>query len=743
MRDKGNPTENGETKPTVFVGFDGEGYWDVDRQDHIYDMMKLGNLGIGSPGSYVTHLDFFRAVASVGDAWIEKGYTPIIVGYFINYDLTQVTRSLPDYELKWLADRKSRLIDLPTDDDYPMFKKSPTSHRSVRMEFGDTYSPDRYRMDWMQGKWATVKWPIRETLPQARAMQDESKIKWRSIKIVDVGSAFGGAFLKTVESWLGDELTEYERGVIKAGKAERGHEVTQAQRAADYPRIDKYNQTEIELLERLMVKFWITMDKTLGGDETLTKEIDGPGCIAAHWLDLQAGQAEYATALRENNKRIKTAEREGETDVDLVDVPETALPTGWDLAETIGPEAYSFVNDSYFGGWFETMRFGFVRDTYEYDLNSAYPAVIRDLPSLVDANAIWTTDERELFRTVDDGDLAWAEVTVYGANDKIGPCMYRDGEGHVTRPRDARVIINVEELAASIDAGLVDDYEIHRGLVIELPNRDVKPLAAIARLYEHRKEVGKNTPEGLADKLLMNSAYGKLCQSVGCPRWAQPIYAALITSRTRIQITNAIGSHPDGTDAVVSVATDAVFFDSPHDDLWMDKKELGAWDEEYFGLAYFVQSGVWGAATIKDGAAIGVGDVDMDKLVWDVKTRGMSAKAFRSELETSILPVLLESEREGVWPEDFTFHTRETFSMVSLPEAYTRGNLDKSGSFEVGEHGTPEVMRELSLRVTPKRMNPVWAGNGFESSAPLMPSLLRFGDTLSASRKDTIGGVIL
>ena len=66
-------------------------------------------------------------------------------------------------------------------------------------------------------------------------------------------------------------------------------------------------------------------------------------------------------------------------------------------------------------------------------------------------------------------------------------------------------------------------------------------------------------------------------------------------------------------------------------------------------------------------AAIGVGDVDMDKLVWDVKTRGMSAKAFRSELETSILPVLLESEREGGWPEDFTFHTRETFSMVSSP----------------------------------------------------------------------------
>lgn len=733
-----------ETKPTVYVGFDGEGYWDVDKSDHLYDMMKIGDLEVGAPSTRVTHMQFLRSVRSVGNYWIDEGVKPIIVGYFINYDLTQVTRSLDNYQLNKLADRKSREIPMDRKEDAPIYKREGTQHKPVYVEIGADFSPDRYKIDWLPGKWMTVSWPDEKSLPAARGKGDTSMIKWRRVKIVDVGTAFGGAFLKTVEQWLADDLTDWEREVITAGKAERGHEVDATQRAKDFQRISEYNRTEIELLERLMVRLWTEMDTLISDDGTLTKEIDGPGCLAAHWLNKVSGIEDQQEAQKQN-KRIEKGNKDclpGQ-EVEPVSVPDTSLVTGWDLAEQIGPEAYSFINDSYFGGWFETTRFGLVRDVYEYDLNSAYPDVIRDLPSLVDATSHWTEDESELWNAIEMGDLAFAEVMIYGASDKIGPAMYRDVEGRVTRPRNARVIINMEELAQSIKTGLVADYEVERGVIVELPKRDETPLEAMADLYQHRLDVGKKSLQGLASKLLMNSAYGKLCQSIGIPKWAQPIYASLITSRTRIALMELVETHPTGLDSVISFATDAVFFDSEHPTVKCSPTELGEWDLEHFELAYFVQSGVWGAAELAEGTATGVGEVDMDNIVWDVKTRGMSARAFRNNLESVILPEMLRAERDEEWNEDFEFNTRETFSMVSLSEAHSRGNVAQSGAFQVGEHGTPETMRSVSFRISPKRSNPEWMGNGFKSKAPPLAPGFTLPDTLSASRKDVIGGVSL
>lgn len=732
------------TKPTVYVGFDGEGYWDTDVHDHIYDMMKIGDYEVGSAGHRITHINFLRAVRSVGDYWLDHDVTPVIIGYFINYDLTQVTRSMDDWTLNKLADRKNREIWTEPRDDYPIYKAESTQHSPVYADVGPEYSPDRYKIDWMMGKWMTVAWPIADSLPAARSASDPSKIKWRRVKIVDVGTAFGGGFLPTVEKWLADELTDWEREVITAGKAERGHEVTQSERAEDYERIDTYNRTEIELLERLMVRLWTEMDTLISDDGTLTKEIDGPGCIAAHWLDNVAD----IEKVREAEKQNKSIERKNKDclpgqEIDTVPVPDTKLVTGWDLAEQVGPDAYRFVNDSYFGGWFETCRFGLVRDVYEYDLNSAYPDVIRNLPSLDGATAHWTEDETELWDALEMGDLAFAEVMLYGASEKIGPAMYRDAEGRVTRPRDAHVIINMEEMAQSIKTGLVDDYTITRGLVIELPRRDETPLDGMAALYQYRLDVGKKSLQGLAAKLLMNSAYGKLCQSIGIPRWAQPIYASLITSRTRIALMKLVETHPRGIESVISFATDAVFFDSPHETVECSGTELGKWDLEQFSLAYFVQSGVWGAAESNGEKIFSAEHVEMDEITWDVKSRGMSARAFRSRLESVILPELLRAERDQSWNENFEFHTRETFSMVSLPEAYSRGDVSQSGSFQVGEHGTPETMRSVSLRVSPKRMHPTWTGNGFDTKAPVMAPGFTDPSILSASRKDMIGGVSL
>src|SRR5690606_895113 len=91
--------------------------------------------------------------------------------------------------------------------------------------------------------------------------------------------------------------------------------------------------------------------------------------------------------------------------------------------------------------------------------------------------------------------------------------------------------------------------------------------------------VGKNSSHGKAYKLIYNSAYGKMAQSIGNPKYSNPIYASLITTGCRTMITHAIATHPKKTKDLLMVATDGVYFRSPHPSLEIDKSRLGAWDE--------------------------------------------------------------------------------------------------------------------------------------------------------------------
>ena len=86
-----------------------------------------------------------------------------------------------------------------------------------------------------------------------------------------------------------------------------------------------------------------------------------------------------------------------------------------------------------------------------------------------------------------------------------------------------------------------------------------KPLAGLAELFQQRLRVGKSTPHGIGLKLTYNSAYGKFAQSIGTPVFANPVYASLITAGVRAMICDAIATHPNHTDDLLMIATDAVY----------------------------------------------------------------------------------------------------------------------------------------------------------------------------------------
>jgi hypothetical protein len=141
----------------------------------------------------------------------------------------------------------------------------------------------------------------------------------------------------------------------------------------------------------------------------------------------------------------------------------------------------------------------------------------------------------------------------------IGALPFRTKTGNILRPQRVKGWYWAHEVEAAIQAGLIDTTEIEKWESYQAchcaPPFNL-PDIGIGRMYNLRLAMGKNTAAGKAFKLVYNSAYGKTAQSIGQPKYANPIYASLITSRCRTLILRAIASHPEKSRAVAMVATD-------------------------------------------------------------------------------------------------------------------------------------------------------------------------------------------
>jgi hypothetical protein len=191
--------------------------------------------------------------------------------------------------------------------------------------------------------------------------------------------------------------------------------------------------------------------------------------------------------------------------------------------------------------------------------------------------------------------------------------------------------------------------------------------------------VGKNSPAGKARKLIYNSVYGKFAQSIGDPKYGNAFYASLTTSGCREMILDAIATHPGGTNSVLMVATDGVYFTSRHNSLSVGDS-LGAWEEStHNGLTLFKPGVYWDDKTRKAIAE------DRDPAF---KARGISAKAFAGQLREidahfSRWPGRYPDERdpdgmrEGWYPK---VEFQSGFSMVTCQQALQRGKWFLAGS---------------------------------------------------------------
>jgi hypothetical protein len=328
---------------------------------------------------------------------------------------------------------------------------------------------------------------------------------------------------------------------------------------------------------------------------------------------------------------------------------------------------------SYLGGWFEIFVHGIVPGiSWEYDINSAYPFIMSRLPCLL--HGTWSEGKTRHYPV---SGLTLVHATVTGSDPYIGAMNHRRDDGNVLRPQHTGGWYWAHELEAAFKAGVIDSIDI-REWINYAPCDCPPPLAGLAELYDFRLAIDKNSPQGIACKLIYNSVYGKMAQSVGSPKYSNPIYASLITAGCRMMILNAIASHPMGTSAVLMVATDGVYFRTPHPHLQCDDK-LGNWEEKSHSSLTLFKPGVYWDDNTRERIR--------ENKSASLKSRGVNGEAFSKAIARldSEFHQWHENQRGPDWPfagdndkwPEVKFPV--PFTMISIPEALARNKWFTAG----------------------------------------------------------------
>jgi len=293
------------------------------------------------------------------------------------------------------------------------------------------------------------------------------------------------------------------------------------------------------------------------------------------------------------------------------------------IKEYDGPYDEGLALHAYYGGRFDTAFFGWFENVHEYDIRSAYPDQIRNLPCL--AHAEWK-DCKDPFKY---------KHGVYRVRWDVGidclypPFPYRDSTGCIWYLYAGQGWYHADEVRAAIEVfGKAIKVLEGQALVQHCAHL---PFAFVEQLYKWRLKIAReNYAKGQVVKLGLNSMYGKLVQSVGSkdkkPPFQNFFWGGAITAGTRAKILRVIGPKMD---QIVSIATDGI--------ISLEKLqvvigvELGEW--EYSELVEHVQlsNGVYHSVEpdgkVKERArGIGHGEMDWQEIETIYREHGIGGQ---------------------------------------------------------------------------------------------------------------------
>jgi hypothetical protein len=473
----------------------------------------------------------------------------IYVVYFGDYDVTKILEDLGWTKLEKLMDRSKR------------------QRKDGKGVWPVDYGP--FQVDYLPRKEFKVRKEKSRYVDDATGKVRIEYTPW--LVINDVGSFFQCRFVEALQKWsIG---TDEERRLIGEGKEGRADFTF-----SDIGEIDPYNALEIKLLQELMEKFRSACVTT--------------GYVPARWQ----GPGQLAEAMLAKNGVPKSKD----------------IPLLQD-AEYDG--LITFARNAFYGGRPEIMAIGPVdRAVKQWDINSAYPHAMQSVPCL--QHGEWEYIEYAESQSLDSGDiprtaLCYGSFTPVPSNKARFPMWYglptRTDSGTIVYPGSGRGWYWAFEIRSARHQNFrVESVWIYRSRC------SCTPLAFVRAVYAERLRVGKDDI-GIILKLALNSLYGKCVQSIGSPKYANPIWGSFITAFCRALIQDFIhGSDlcqdPEGWCGkdILMIATDSLVTWNERPDV-ATSTELGGWSvEEHPRGMFIVQPGLYFGSSAKPAKTRGV-----------------------------------------------------------------------------------------------------------------------------------------
>ncbi len=246
------------------------------------------------------------------------------------------------------------------------------------------------------------------------------------------------------------------------------------------------------------------------------------------------------------------------------------------------------------GGVFLILRAGRTVNPYGLDINSAYPNLMVDFPSLEGAYAVGP----------DHPDFKRAYFRFYRVRCALTPRVPMRDMGETRKiyawdSKPTELFLTGLDLEAMDLCG--DAYTVLDAVGIVCPS-PVRPLAYLKEIYDRKNAVkadpqkGGDSVEYWALKILLNGTYGILAQRRPHEsRFTNLIYASYITAGCRLMLWRAAKETEDRGDVVIQLATDGLSVDGEGArEYWRerDSPKLGAWSYTPHAESVQFESGV-------------------------------------------------------------------------------------------------------------------------------------------------------
>jgi hypothetical protein len=346
-----------------------------------------------------------------------------------------------------------------------------------------------------------------------------------------------------------------------------------------------------------------------------------------------------------------------------------------------GKRFLEFANTAYHGGWFETSGYGYLDNVISYDIKSAYPAVMYNLPSIASKGKIngiiyegtgkkdW--EDWLSWRKPNDIGFVRAHFEFPRKQEWYPLCDDSKAIGGLCSPSSLDKIMTVYEYEEALKWNPIGVYVGEWMYFYPITND--RPFAdTIQKLFTLKESNPEGSAEYEVSKILINSLYGKTIQGrkedyeyIG--NIYQPCFAAMITGKCRAMIAEA-NRHSGGR--MVMCATDGAYFkDLP--DGWRPPKKsltapgnLGEWEFE-----------AKGSILIKESGCATIGDFTNNKL----KTTNRGDNAFSALHLESSQPDWLTFCKENASVAEVSGKSRER--PISAKLAHARGKPEQTNIF--------------------------------------------------------------